>query len=147
MFAPFQSYTIEFLDPVSINSEGAEDPLGFARRTAQIIADSLQVPSTPFLYSDKRKWLKLRSKLVDEGYEFDIIFDEKNNTIDVINRLKVSITSNKHVVPVDKSSDSICSTSSSSINKQLLLKHIYETWGLHQADSNHLAFKKGNFNI
>lgn len=50
-FTPFQRYTVEFLDATTINSEAGEDALDFARRTAQDIADRLEVCNSLFIIS------------------------------------------------------------------------------------------------
>ena len=80
-----------------------------------------KVPSTPFLYSDKRKWLKLRAKLVEDGYDFEITINEQSNTIDIINRMKKTSTLPASAVAPVNISNNTSSNSKSSSNENKLL--------------------------
>ncbi|CAM9499143.1 unnamed protein product, partial [Ectocarpus fasciculatus] len=60
---PYQAYTIQFL-PAMQGLDG-ESGLSFSRRVMATTAHKLNMLATPFLYSDKKKWLQLRRRMME----------------------------------------------------------------------------------
>ena len=150
LFVPCHCYKIEFLSPVSMDHEKNESPLDFARRVLRITADHLNIKASPFLYSDKKKWGKLRRELFKDGYKFRIVINELENHISVVNdkkfRKKKSkvqpITTTENIEDDKKISASVCEQPGVTVqnDKEMLLCRLYEAWQMTQLSFSHLAF-------
>lgn len=150
LFVPFQIYTIEFLSSVSINQEGGETPLAFSRRVMHNTADHLHIQASPFLYSDKKKWGTLRRSLTKEGYRFNIVVDELNNSVKVVNTVTPRKQKKSQVQPVVTSMTEEGSkvevkvaggiSEASDSSRDVLLRGLYEAWEMTQESFSHLLF-------
>ena len=169
LFVPCQSYSIDFLHPVSLDVEKQESPLDFARRVMALTAKHLNIQASPFLYSDKKKWGKLRRTLTKEGYRFNIVVDELNNSVSVVNiasqnkkktytkasRIQPVVTLSReegggdmvverqqqqqHEEQVPVSSDESGATDRDR-DRAVLLNRLYDAWQMTQEGFSHLAF-------
>ena len=118
-FIPFQSYTVEFLPIMNINLENGEDELIFSRRVAYTTAKycnnnnnkslkkiNNKVLATPFLYRDKRKWLKTKHGLQARGIkDINIIIDDEKQLVYVNNIKGNKGTRDKKVMPQKMTND------------------------------------------
>ena len=142
-FVPFQIYTVEFLPVMHIDLENNEDDLTFSRRVACTTAancskrnsrstsgdDECKVIATPFLYRDKRNWLKTKHSLEGRGIKnISIIVDEENK-VTYVNNLK-SNRRGKKVLPESSKNDD-------KVKRELLLE-MKKHWGLDKEDFDHL---------
>eukprot|EP00944_MAST-04C_sp_MAST-4C-sp1_P014260 g14260.t1 len=140
-FVPFQMYTVEFLPVMHVDIENNEDALTFSRRVACATAakcnkinshsgdNKCQVIATPFLYRDKRNWLKTKHGLEARGIKnINIIVDEEKK-VTYVNNLK-SNRRGKKVLPEGIQNDD-------KLRSDLLLE-MNKNWGLEREDFDHL---------
>jgi 1-acyl-sn-glycerol-3-phosphate acyltransferase len=125
LFTPFQTYTVEFLSPIATGD--AESSVIYARQAMSDTAKNLAMLSSPFLYSDKKKWLQLKRKMHEEGFDFDFTVDEESQTVQIWNTRDVKKT-NK-IVPLDNNS-----------HKETLIKYMQEKWKISDDDFAHIIF-------
>jgi ancient ubiquitous protein 1 len=117
LFLPIKTYTITFLPPVEQYSN--ETSLEFCRRVMNITSNYLNIICSPFLYSDKKKWLKLYQQYIDKGYDIQIYVDEKNEDVTVIDK-------NKKLTSIAA--------------KEMLLQDMHDVWDMSNPNFNHLYF-------
>eukprot|EP00943_MAST-04B_sp_MAST-4B-sp1_P008134 g8134.t1 len=111
-FVPFQSYTVEFLPVLNINIEDGEDELVFSRRVAHTTAKHCykkngnngnnKLIATPFLYRDKRNWLRTKHALENRGIKnLNIIVDDDTKQVYVNNFKNNYRNGVNKVIPLD----------------------------------------------
>ena len=127
LFCPFRHCKMNFLPSSACQMD--ESSLGFARRVMFETSRSLNVPSSPFLYSDKKKWLNLKRKMLLDGYDFQFFINEESQTVEVRNFRRAKRGPFNKVLPV-KSND-----------KDILIKYTREQWQMNSGDFSHLVFR------
>ena len=132
VFTPFQSFTVQFL-PV-MESTDSESGLSFSRRVMHEVSKHLGVLSTPFLYSDKKKWLALKKKMAADGYLFEFAIDETKQTVEVFNTRDA--TSKSKIVPADSNS-----------NREILIGYMRVQWKMDEEDFQHIIFSSDRRHI
>ena len=139
---------------MEIDEDKNENSLEFARRVMRATAHHLNMLASPFLYSDKKKWLLLKSKMRQDGYEFSINTHNTTKSVEVSNIMKrppqywfawcCNRNTNKiepHPVTTTSSDDNQQSNSvGSTDSREKLLGYIRDTWGMSKQDFTHLAF-------
>jgi ancient ubiquitous protein 1 len=134
-FVPFQTYTVDFLPAIEIAPE--ESSLEFARRAATVTAQHLGMKLTPFLYSDKKKWLTLKGKMLKDGYDFRLSINESAGLVEVEETMKGKIARPPaKIVPIGNDA------ATEPPARDLLLQYMYSAWNCKNSDFSHLAFIK-----
>lgn len=126
-FVPFQIYEIEFLP--SILTEDFTKSLQYSREIMALTAKHLNNKVTPFLYSDKKKWLACKRKLLEQGFNFEFNLNHQNKSVEINNNYSKKNCS-KNAVEDETSL------------KHIILKNLYETWGLDKEGFSHIIFSK-----
>jgi ancient ubiquitous protein 1 len=145
LFVPFHTYTVEFMAPVAIDVESEETALDFSRRVMSLTAKKLNIEASPFLYSDKKKWGRLRNSLSDDGLKLDIVVNKDKRSVVVVNKSSKMKQHHKQsaVVPVEKippKKDANGPTSAPASPRSELLDRLYESWQMTQTNFSHLCF-------
>lgn len=70
LFQPWRVFSVQFLAPQQIDEETDETSLGFAHRVMQQIAAARGMKCGPFLYRDKRRYLRMKERLHAEGFKY-----------------------------------------------------------------------------
>lgn len=131
LFTPFQVFTVEFLPAMTCDHE--ESGLSFSRRVMHRMSRHLGTMSSPFLYSDKKKWLSLKKKLRDEGLCFEFVIDEEKQTVEIFKT--------KKRIGCNSNSKTFSAEFTTLENK--LLKCMHDQWGFDNEHFRHLVFTNG----
>jgi 1-acyl-sn-glycerol-3-phosphate acyltransferase len=127
-FVPFQSYEIEFLP--SILTEDSNKCLQYSREIMGLTAKNLNNNVTPFLYSDKKKWLTLKHKLLKRGFDFGFNLNYQNKSVEIYNKV------------CNRRCNSKTSIEDETSFKDIILKNLYETWSIDKEHFHHIVFFK-----
>jgi ancient ubiquitous protein 1 len=139
IFMPFQRYEVGFLPAADIAEN--ESALDFTRRVMAVTAKNLNMKVSPFLYSDKRKWLQVKKLMINNGHNFAFQIDQETGTVHV--SLRASPTtkkaSSKQIAP-DIGTEGSGADLPAVTDRDLFLKYIHEAWGMDKEGFHHIIF-------